>query len=362
MASRRATRKSGFGVRPRLVVLLALLTLGVASASARAQPFGQFLLLSGPAEGHVSVPSTPDLNPSAAFTFEAWVKVTDPGGCSNIAGKNYQQSWWIGICGTTLRSYLKGGIGSQRNGGVLTPGEWSHIAVVYDGAHRFHYINGEQVASFAETGPLPASSSDLQIGGDAAYANHTPNGTIDDVRLWNIARTQTQIRAALAYLESPTPTGLVARWLFDGNTNDSIGGHNGTRVGTTAYGFFGTGASCDAAANSTSLCLFHRVLIRAKFRVGAQGTSEGIAQVVPVSNPGSGLFWFFSSDNWEVMVKAINACSLNSRWWIFSAATTNVYYRLEVFDYPTGTQRIYFNYPGPPAPAVTDVSALATCP
>ena len=51
------------------------------------------------------------------------------------------------------------------------------------------------------------------------------------------------------------------------------------------------------------------------------------------------------------MVKALNGCGLNNRYWIFSAATTNVFYRMTVYDYHTGTQKIYFNYPGPPAPA-----------
>jgi hypothetical protein len=63
-----------------------------------------------------------------------------------------------------------------------------------------------------------------------------------------------------------------------------------------------------------------------------------------------------------VMVKVLNGCGLNNRWWLFSAATTNVFYRLEVTDVTTGTSKIYFNYPGPPAPAVTDTDAFATCP
>jgi hypothetical protein len=84
--------------------------------------------------------------------------------------------------------------------------------------------------------------------------------------------------------------------------------------------------------------------------------------VVDLPNPGSGLFWFFAPDNWEILVKAINGCGLNARWWIFSASTTNVYYRLDVRDLTGRAQRIFFNYPGPPAPAVTDTSAFATCP
>lgn len=58
------------------------------------------------------------------------------------------------------------------------------------------------------------------------------------------------------------------------------------------------------------------------------------------------------------MVKALNGCSLNSRYWVFSASTTNLFYRLYVFDVTSGVGKTYFNYPGPPAPAVTDAHAF----
>jgi hypothetical protein len=67
------------------IVLAAL--AGVASA----QPFSFSLLLSGPTVGYVEIPDSASLNPTAAFTFEAWVKLSSPGGtCSSIAGKNSQ--------------------------------------------------------------------------------------------------------------------------------------------------------------------------------------------------------------------------------------------------------------------------------
>jgi len=343
--------------RPILFILAAALLLGRLPAAA--QPFGQFLLLNGPTSGYLEVPSSPALNPTAAFTFEAWARVSDSGGCSSIAGKGWTETWWIGICGTTLRSYIKGSA-SLFDGGELSPLRWNHIAVVFDGAHRFHYINGELVATRADTGPLPTNSRSFRIGSDELFA-HTPTGAIDEVRIWNVARTQQQIRDGLHGLTS-VPPGLVALWSLNSNANDVIGGHNGVLHGTAGYGFFGTGPSCAPGASSTALCLQDRFLVTANFRVGAQSNAEGTAHVVDVPNPGSGLFWFFDANNWEVMVKALNGCGLNSRYWVFSAATTNVYYRLDVFDYITGTQRIYFNYPGPPAPAVTDTEAFATCP
>jgi len=351
------------GTARNVLTLVALVALAAAALPrlAGAQPFGTFLLLPGPTPNYVDVPSAAELNPTSAITIEAWVNIAAAGGssCNSIIGKNWTQSWWVGLCGTTMRSYLRGS-SSLIDGGRINPGEWNHIAVVFDGTHRFHYINGELVQTHPETGPIGVSTDDIQIGSDSHYS-FSPLGTIDEVRLWNVARTQTQIRSGLVDLSGGI-SGLVARWPLDNNAVDPVGGHNGTLHGAATFGFNGTGSSCAPAASSTALCLWNRFLVTAKHRVGVQSTAEGIASVVPPTSTGSGLFWLFSPDNWEVLVKSINACGLNSRWWVFSAATTNVFYRMEVYDYHTGVQRIYFNYPGPPAPAVTDVLAFATCP
>jgi hypothetical protein len=111
---------------------------------------------------------------------------------------------------------------------------------------------------------------------------------------------------------------------------------------------------------ATSLCLNDRFLVDVEWR--ATPASSGVGRTVSCSSDDSGLFWFFAPENWELMVKVIDGCGLNNRYWVFSAATTNVFYRMEVFDVRAGAQKIYFNYPGPPAPAVTDTSAFATCP
>ena len=124
-----------------------------------------------------------------------------------------------------------------------------------------------------------------------------------------------------------------------------------------------SGSERSGSSTVSALCLSSRFSITAQWRTNpTAGTPvDGDASVV-VAGPDSGIFWFFSSSNWEVMVKTLNACGLNNRYWVFSAATTNVFYRMVVFDVRTGTRKVYFNYPGPPAPAVTDTSAFATCP
>ena len=78
-------------------------------------------------------------------------------------------------------------------------------------------------------------------------------------------------------------------------------------------------------------------------------------------SPDSGLYYFFSPDNWEVLVKVLDGCGINDRFWVFAAATTNVEYTLEVTDTWTDVARTYVNPLGVAAPAITDTSAFATC-
>jgi len=356
------SRSARMGRQLFLGALLAALALATLfSPAAQAQPFGAWLTLTGPTSGYVNVPSVAALNPSSAITIEGWVNVTDLGGCSNIVGKNYQQAYWIGICGTTLRSYLKGS-GSLKDGGTLPAGQWTHFAVVYDGVTRKHYINGEVVFSVADTGSLPATGDPLEIGSDVRYPNHTPHGAMNEIRLWNVARTQDQIRSTINVPITTSQTGLVAVWSLEATANDVVGGHNGTLTGSgVGYLSFPAGPPC-SASTASQLCLLSRFQITTTFRTAtAPGPSDGGSHVV-VASAKSGIFWFFSSDNWEVMVKAINGCGLNNRYWIYSAATTDRFYRMEVFDTVHFVNKVYFNYAGPPAPAVTDSSAFATCP
>jgi predicted esterase len=89
--------------------------------------------------------------------------------------------------------------------------------------------------------------------------------------------------------------------------------------------------------------------------------NRGSGRVVPTTSDASGLFWFFASSNWELMVKVLDGCGVNGHRWVFSAATTNVAYELTVHDTGTGRTWRHDNESGVPAPAVTDTAALP-CP
>jgi len=89
---------------------------------------------------------------------------------------------------------------------------------------------------------------------------------------------------------------------------------------------------------------------------------SGPGTVVPGGSEDSELFWFFSPDNWEMMVKTLDGCSFNNHFWVFAAATTNVEYTLQVTDTETGEVQQYHNPLGQASPAITDTAAFATCP
>ncbi|HTQ78387.1 MAG TPA: LamG domain-containing protein [Thermoanaerobaculia bacterium] len=347
-------------LRSLILAAFALAGLAILAPPAVAQPFGGTFSLSSANPGYIQIPQSPALNPTGPITIELWVSAGTQDSasiCKSLVGKNWEQSYWVGICGRTLRSYLRGS-SSHFDGGTIPVGELTHIAVTFDGATRRHYINGELVASQAETGALPATSDPLRIGSDVNY-NFVPNASFSEVRLWKVARTVDQIRSTINVQLRTAQPGLVAAWGF--GATDNLGGHNGSIVGHASVLDLPIAPNC-GASTSTTLCLDNRFSITAVYRTGAPGTAESQAQTASCTNAGSGLFWFFSPDNWEVMVKAIDGCALNDRFWIFSAATTNVFYRMTVYDVHAGAQKIFFNYPGPPAPAVTDTSAFATCP
>lgn len=119
----------------------------------------------------------------------------------------------------------------------------------------------------------------------------------------------------------------------------------------------------DCVADDSSLCLTND---RFKVEVAWKDFSanEGPATVVdvPVSADDSGLFWFFQSDNWEMLVKVLDGCGINNQFWVFSAATTNVEYTLTVTDTQSGAVQQYTNPLGSASPAITDIEAFATCP
>jgi hypothetical protein len=92
----------------------------------------------------------------------------------------------------------------------------------------------------------------------------------------------------------------------------------------------------------------------------AQGVS-GAGQAFELT-PDTGYFWFFDPANVEVVIKVLNACGFNQRYWAFIAGLTDVEIDMIVEDTQTSTVRRYGNALGSAFQPVTDTDAFATCP
>lgn len=341
--------------------LLSAVLLLIAGA-AFGQPYGAWLTNSA-GHGYIQLPNSSDLNfANGSFTFEAWVSVTHSGAaeCSTIAGNDYVQSTWIGICGTQLRSYARGG-GSAYTAGTVPAGDWTHIAVTFDNATKMHshYIDGELVGQRVEGGPATGSTAAWRIFSDPSW-QYSPNGGIDEVRFWNVARTRDQIRSTITQEIDAPQAGLVAVYELDGDATDAVGSLHGTKNGASAnYLNAAVIGGCSTSTNTLCVGPSGRFAISASYKTTS---SSGNAKVVPFQTSDSGLFTFFSDTNWEAMVKVLNGCGVNSRYWLFASGITDQHVELVVTDQPRGITKRYFNYAGTSFNAITDTGAFATCP
>ena len=120
-------------------------------------------------------------------------------------------------------------------------------------------------------------------------------------------------------------------------------------------------SSGPCVASPTTMCLGGT-----RFKVEVEWTDfaghTGTGKVVSGATSQSGLFWFFDSANWEMVVKVLNGCGVNQHYWVFAAATTNVAYTLTVTDTQTGAVKTYRNPLGTSAAAITDTAAFPACP
>lgn len=79
---------------------------------------------------------------------------------------------------------------------VLVVNEWTHVACTYDGATVRLYINGAQAGMTGGGGPLGLGNANGSVIGGNSPSGDSLIGSIDQLRVWNVARTPQQVCAA----------------------------------------------------------------------------------------------------------------------------------------------------------------------
>ena len=168
--------------------------------------------------GYVHVEPAPSLDIREQITLAAWVYRIDRGGTVLGKWRQVDETWSYVL-------HMPGGGGGFRlhwedgqtnvTAFSLPYLEWAHYAGTYDGEHMRVYVNGE-LAAEAEVPGKRISSTDNPVWiGSTGYEEHTP-GLLDDVQIWNVARTREQIRASMRDGLRGDEPGLVGWWPMDG--------------------------------------------------------------------------------------------------------------------------------------------------
>ena len=208
---------------------------------------------------HPSFVQIGDLNvPGNQITVEADVNMTQPYGGGPTLGSDIVGKY----AGPADVNYLLRAQNTQittTSGFFQTPNACDlelnktyHLAMVYDGVFLKYYRNGFLMSQVPATGNLIQNSWITEIG-YYQYAFYNTNflGYINEVKIWNVARTQAQIQT---YMNTPLPspatqTGLLAYYTFDDLLNKQ--GNilwNGTLSGSAAI--LQTNTSCNFIADN----------------------------------------------------------------------------------------------------------------
>jgi hypothetical protein len=205
----------------------------------------------------------------SAFTLEMWMR-RDGAGVGTDTGTNgipdaiplltkgraeqevatLDINYFLGIkasSGVLCADFEEGAGGALPSGNhpilgttAIGTGTWHHVAATYDGTTWKLYLDGALDAQLAVGQPVAAASNVAVALASALNSTNVAsgffNGVVDEVRIWNLARTEAEIQTTInSQIDTPT-TGLVARWALDEGSGTAVNGSAGTSVNGNIVG------------------------------------------------------------------------------------------------------------------------------
>ena len=198
--------------------------------------------LEGGAANELDV-STPNglYNWSNLITISAWIKPYALTGSTqriishSSGGTGQQYALTIDANGKIL--FLAGsgafeqGIGNISNSSVSI-NQWNHVAMTYDGIAVKLYLNGNLDFVHNVVDNFPSVNASIYLGQRADGAEKF-YGLMDDVSVWNIALSQSEIQSYMYCFPQTTISSLVGHWNFESITSnlvDDMSGNNGNQL------------------------------------------------------------------------------------------------------------------------------------
>ena len=198
--------------------------------------------------GQVRVEHAQSLVMTDVLTIEAWIHPLGPGSGRSggsggiIVNKEGEYELARFIDGSIWFAVANEDPGWEwiDSGYVVPEGTWAHLALTYSASMNLFqlFADGRLVSSRTGTGKIGdrwPTINYFTIGARITQDHHF-DGLIDEVRVWNIVRTEAEIRATMNTALQGNEPGLAGYWNFDdGTANDlSPNQNHGTLIGNAA--------------------------------------------------------------------------------------------------------------------------------
>ena len=195
---------------------------------------------------YVSITDSASLSLTSSITLECWAKASTGAGSSGYISKDQSSNreWSLvnnGI-GGTFQSIVRtsGGNSEATSTQLLVAERWYHLAATWtSGSGTKLYIDGIlEATGTTVTGTINSTAADVWIAG-VQSANYF-KGTMNDIRIWNVERTQTQLIDKAHEKLSGSESGLVGYWKADDVssatlTDSTANANTGTFGGNATY-------------------------------------------------------------------------------------------------------------------------------
>lgn len=220
-------------------LLCTLIAVFFISGFAFSQIGGYALYLDG-SDDFVNCGTSSSLNPTTAFTIEMWVNIPDTSKNMKLLSKfawGYLSGYIFGVANGHLYPEIFTCTGSGWNhyqicSGTISPNTWTHLAVTWaSGGYLIGYINGVKIDSVLTAYPMTSSnSSSLFLG---KWDGFNTLGKMDEIRIWNVTRTESEIKANMYKELVGNESGLKAYYKMSNGsgttlTDNSGNNNNGT--------------------------------------------------------------------------------------------------------------------------------------
>lgn len=93
----------------------------------------------------------------------------------------------------------------------FTAKKWYHLAFTYDGANLRLYVDGKLDFTYPHSSPGEVFAFKTISFGNGVKTQYTLNGKVSELRVWSVARSQSEIESNM-YVVSPDSPGLEVYW------------------------------------------------------------------------------------------------------------------------------------------------------